>query len=257
LTLPQAAFLFAAGALGGALNAVAGGGSFVAFPALLFTGVGPVAANATNTLALWVGVTASGGAYRKYLNISKRVMIPLIATSIVGGLFGALLLIKTPPNTFLRVLPWLLLAATLLFAFGKHLNGRISAGISHESSNAAVTGASIFEFLVAIYGGYFGGGIGIMNLAMLAAVGMTDMHAMNALKVVLGGVINGVATFTFIATGAIAWREGAVMTVGAVIGGYFAAHYAQRLPQSWIRVFVIVTGSAMTIYFFVRAYAHT
>src|SRR5260221_11762944 len=105
-------------------------------------------------------------------------MIPLIATSIVGGLLGALLLIKTPPNTFLRVLPWLLLAATLLFAFGKHLTGRISAGISHESSNAAVTGASIFEFLVAIYDGYFRGCIGIMNLAMCVAVGM---HGMNAI----------------------------------------------------------------------------
>jgi uncharacterized membrane protein YfcA len=254
LTLPQAIFLFAAGALGGALNAVAGGGSFVAFPALLFTGVGPVAANATNTLALWVGVTASGGAYRKHLNISKRVMVPLILTSIVGGLAGAILLIKTPPQTFLRVLPWLLLGATLLFAFGKHLTGRISAGISHESSNKAVFGASVFELLVAVYGGYFGGGIGIMNLAMLAAVGMTDMHAMNALKVVLGGVINGVATLTFIATGAIAWKQGAAMTLGAIVGGYFAAHYAQRLPQAWIRAFVIVVGSAMTIYFFVRAY---
>jgi uncharacterized membrane protein YfcA len=254
LTLAQAIFLFVAGVLGGALNAVAGGGSFIAFPALLFTGVGPVAANATNTLALWVGVTASGGAYRKHLNISKRVMIPLIATSVVGGLLGALLLIKTPPNTFLRVLPWLLLAATLLFAFGKHLTGRISAGISHESSNAAVTGASIFELLVAVYGGYFGGGMGIMNLAMLAALGMTDIHAMNALKVVLGGFINGVATVTFIATGAIVWKQGVVMTAGAIFGGFFAAHYAQRLPQSWIRVFVIVIGSGMTVYFFIRAY---
>jgi uncharacterized protein len=254
LTLAPAIFLFAAGALGGALNAVAGGGSFIAFPALLFTGVGAVAANATNTLALWVGVTASGGAYRKHLNISKRVMVPLIATSVVGGLVGAMLLIRTPAQTFLRVLPWLMLGATLLFAFGKHLTGRISAGISHESSNAAVAGASIFELLVAIYGGYFGGGIGIMNLAMLAAVGMTDMHAMNALKVVLGGVINGVATFTFIVTGALAWKQGIVMTLGALVGGYFAAHYAQRLPQSWIRAFVIIVGSAMTVYFFFRAY---
>ncbi len=254
MTHAQAIFLFAAGVLGGALNAVAGGGSFIAFPALLFTGVGPVAANATNTLALWVGVTASGGAYRKHLNISKRVMIPLIATSIIGGLAGALLLIKTSPQTFLRVLPWLLLGATLLFAFGKHVTGRISAGISHESSNAAVAGASIFELFVAIYGGYFGGGMGIMNLAMLAAIGMTDMHAMNALKVVLGGFINGVATFTFIATGAIVWKQGAVMTLGAIAGGYFGAHYAQRLPQTWIRAFVIIVGSAMTVYFFARAY---
>jgi len=255
LTLPQAIFLFTAGALGGALNAVAGGGSFIAFPALLFVGVGPVAANATNTLALWVGVTASGGAYRKHLNISRRVLIPLIVMSIVGGLAGAVLLIKTPANTFLRVLPWLLLGATLLFAFGKHLTGKISAGISHESSNAAVAGACVFELFVAVYGGYFGGGMGIMNLAMLAAIGMTDIHAMNALKVVLGGFINGVATFTFIATGAVVWRQGAVMTAGALLGGYCAAHYAQRLPQSWIRAFVIAIGFAMTIYFFLRAYA--
>jgi len=246
--------LFAAGALGGAINAVAGGGSFVTFPALLFTGVGPVAANATNTLALWIGVTASGGAYRKHLNISRRVMIPLILTSIVGGLAGAILLVKTPAQTFLRVLPWLLLGATLLFAFGKHLTGRMAAGISHESSNTAVAGASVFELGVAIYGGYFGGGMGIMNLAMLSALGMTDIHAMNALKVVLAGVTNGVATLTFIAAGAILWPQAIVMTLGASLGGYFAAHYAQRLPQSWIRLFVLLVASAMTVYFFVRAY---
>jgi uncharacterized membrane protein YfcA len=250
----QAIFLFAAGALGGAINAVAGGGSFVAFPALLFTGVAPVPANATNTLALWVGVTASGGAYWKRLSITPRVMIPLVATSIVGGLAGAMLLIKTPAQTFLRVLPWLLLGATLLFAFGKHLTGRIAAGISHESSNAAVAGASIFELIVAVYGGYFGGGMGIMNLAMLAALGMTDIHEMNALKVVLGGVINGVAAIAFVAAGAIVWPQAVVMTMGAIAGGYFAAHYAQRLPQWWIRAFVIFVGGAMTIYFFIRAY---
>jgi uncharacterized protein len=250
----QAIFLFAAGALGGALNAVAGGGSFVAFPALLFTGVAPVPANATNTLALWIGVTASGGAYRKRLNISRRVMLPLIVTSVIGGLAGALLLIRTPAQTFLRVLPWLLLAATLLFAFGKHLTGRIAAGISHESSNAAITGASVFELIVSIYGGYFGGGLGIMNLAMFAALGMTDMHAMNALKVVLGGVINGVAAFTFVATGAIVWPQAVVMTLGAIAGGYLAAHYAQKLPQASISSFVICVGSAMTVYFFIRAY---
>ena len=140
MDIRQAIVLFAAGALGGAINAVAGGGSFVAFPALLFTGVAPVAANATNTLALWIGVTASGGAYRKRLDISRRVMIPLVVTSVVGGLAGAILLVKTPGQTFLRVLPWLLLGATLLFAFGKHVTGRIAAGVSRESSNRAVAG---------------------------------------------------------------------------------------------------------------------
>jgi uncharacterized membrane protein YfcA len=253
LTAIHAIFLFVAAALGGGLNAVAGGGSFIAFPALLFTGVPPVPANATNTLALWVGVTASGGAYRKRLRTSRRVMVPLIITSVLGGIAGAFLLIKTPAQTFLHVLPWLMLAATLLFAFGKHLTGRISAGISHDASARALMGANIFELIVAVYGGYFGGGIGIMNLAMLAAMGMTDIHEMNALKVILGGVINGVATLMFIALGAILWPQALVMTVGATLGGYASAHYAQKLPQSWIRGLVMVVGTSMTIYFFVQS----
>jgi len=254
LNLHNAIFLFFAGALGGAINAVAGGGSFVSFPALLFTGVPPIPANATNTLALWVGTTASGGAYPQKLNISRRVMIPLALTSVLGGLAGAFLLIKTPAQTFLHVLPWLMLGATLLFAFGKHLTGRISAGISHDATNAAVAGASLFELLVAVYGGYFGGGIGIMNLAMLSALGMTDIHAMNKLKVILGGVINGVATITFIVTRAIVWPQAIVMTAGSLLGGYSCAHFAQKLPQSWVKSFVILVGTAMTIYFFIRGY---
>jgi uncharacterized protein len=181
-------------------------------------------------------------------------MIPLIVTSVIGGLAGAFLLIKTPAQTFLKVMPWLMLGATLLFAFGKHLTGRIAAGISSDASRGAITGASVFELVVAVYGGYFGGGIGIMNLAMLAAMGMTDIHDMNALKVVLGGVINGVATVTFVITGAIVWPQAIVMTLGAILGGYFAAHYAQKLPQSWIRAFVILVGAAMTVYFFVVGY---
>jgi uncharacterized membrane protein YfcA len=236
------------------MNAVAGGGSFVAFPALLFTGVAPVPANATNTLSLWAGTAASGGAYRNRLNLPRRILIPLLIMSLVGGLAGALLLIKTPAHTFLRVIPWLMLGATLLFTFGKHLTGRISAGISHEASNGAVAGASLFELLVAIYGGYFGGGIGIMNLAMFAALGMTDIHAMNALKIVLVTVINGVAALTFIVTGSILWPQALVMIVGATCGGYSAAHFAQRLPQHLVRAMVILLGFTMTIYFFVKAY---
>jgi uncharacterized protein len=254
LSLHQAIFLFFAGALGGAINAVAGGGSFVAFPALLFTGVPPIPANATNTLALWIGTTASGGAYRKQLGIRRRIMVPLIVTSVIGGVVGAFLLIKTPAHTFLRVLPWLLLGATLLFAFGKKLTGRISAGIAHESSDRAIVGAAIFELGVAVYGGYFGGGLGIVNLAMLAALGMTNIHAMNKLKVILGAVINGVAAIAFVATGYILWPQAGVMTAGAVVGGFGSAHYAQKLPQVWIRAFVIAIGALMTVYFFWQAY---
>jgi uncharacterized membrane protein YfcA len=120
------------------MNAVAGGGSFVCFPALLFTGVPPIPANATNTLSLWVGTAVSGGAYRRHFDLPRRILLPLVSMSLVGGLAGALLLIKTPAHTFLRVIPWLMLGATLLFTFGRHLTGRISAGISHQASKAAI-----------------------------------------------------------------------------------------------------------------------
>jgi len=233
---------------------VAGGGSFIAFPALLFTGIGPIPANATNTFSLWVGTAASGGAYRNHLKIPWRILIPLLIMGLLGGVAGALLLIKTPVHTFLRLIPWLMLAATLLFAFGKHLTGRLSARISHEASNEAVLGASIVELLVAIYGGYFGGGIGIMNLAMFAALGMTDIHEMNALKLVLVTVINGVATVTFVITGVIVWPQALVMLAGAVLGGYTVAHHAQKLPHRLVRGIIIFTGFGMTIYFLLRAY---
>jgi uncharacterized membrane protein YfcA len=254
LSFSHAILLFFAGALAGAMNAVAGGGSFVAFPTLLFTGVPPIPANATNTLSLWVGTAVSGGAYRRHLNLPRRVLLPLVSMGLLGGLAGALLLIKTPAHTFLRLIPWLMLAATLLFTFGRHLTGRLSSGISHQASNAAIAGASCFELLVAIYGGYFGGGIGIINLAMFAALGMTDIHEMNALKIVLVAVINGVAAVTFIATGSIVWPQALVMIVGAGLGGYASAHYAQKLPQSLVRATIIVLGTGMTIYFFLKAY---
>jgi uncharacterized membrane protein YfcA len=255
LDLHIAIFLFFAGVLGGALNAVAGGGSFIAFPALMFSGVPPIQANATNAVALWVGVTASSGAYRKHLDISRRVMVPLAVTSVIGGIVGAFLLLRTPAHTFLRVLPWLMLGATLLFVFGARLSRGSKSGLAHDASTTAIAVAATFELVVAVYGGYFGGGVGIMNLAMLAALGMTDIHAMNALKVVLGGIINGVAVITFVVAGAVAWKPGFIMIAGAIVGGYFGAHYAQKLPQSWIRAFVIAVGTGMTIYFFWKAYA--
>ena len=201
-----------------------------------------------------MGVTASTGAYRKHLEISRRIMIPLAVTSIIGGIGGAYLLLHTPAHTFLRVLPWLMLGATLLFIFGGRLAGS-QKGLAHDISTRALVFASLFELVVAIYGGYFGGGVGILNLAMLAAIGMTDIHAMNALKVVLGGVINGISVVTFIVAGVVAWKQGGIMIAGAIVGGYLGAHYAQKLPPMWIRAFVIVVGIGMTTYFFWKAYA--
>jgi uncharacterized membrane protein YfcA len=254
LTLEFVIFLFFAGVLGGALNSVAGGGSFIAFPALLFTGVPPIPANATNTIALWTAAAASGGAYRSRLDVPRRVMIPLLAASLVGGLAGAFLLLKTPAHTFMRMLPWLTLGATLLFAFGKKLAGGRTSMIEHEVSNAALAGTTLFQLCVAVYGGYFGGGMGIVMLAMLAILGMTDIHAMNALKTVMGFVINGVAVVTFIVARAVYWKHGIVMIIGGIVGGYLGAHYALKMPPKWIRVFVVTVGAGMTVYFFWESY---
>jgi len=248
LNFGQAILLFVAGVLGGVLNAVAGGGSFVAFPALLFTGVPPIPANATNSLALWSGIVASGGAYREKLDVPRRVLLPLLITSVIGGLLGAFLLLKTPAHTFMEVLPWLMLGATLLFVFGPRLAAGRPSSVGRDATSAAIFVASVFELAVAVYGGYFGGAVGIINLAMLAAIGMTDIHAMNALKSVLGSAINGVVKR------AVYWPQALVMIVGAVVGGYFGAHYAQKLPQNWVRGFVVLVGAGMTIYFFVKAY---
>jgi len=254
LNFGQAILLFVAGVLGGALNAVAGGGSFIAFPALLFTGVPPIPANATNSLSLWTGIVASGGAYRNQLDVPWRVLLPLLVTSVIGGILGAFLLLRTPAHTFMEVLPWMMLGATLLFVFGPRLAAGRPSKVGADATVGAIVVASVFELAVAVYGGYFGGAVGIVNLAMLAAIGMTDIHAMNALKSVLGTAINGVATLVFIVKRAVYWPQALVMIAGAVIGGYFGAHYAQKLPQNWVRAFVILVGAGMTIYFFAKAY---
>ena len=254
LTPQTVVFLFVAGALGGALNSVAGGGSFIAFPALLFTGVPPIQANATNTIALWTGAVASGGAYRSRLDVPRRMLIPLLSASLTGGLAGALLLLKTPAHTFMHILPWLTLGATLLFAFGKEIAGGRKSVIEHDTRAAALIAATLFQLCVGIYGGYFGGGMGIVMLAMLAALGMTDIHAMNALKSVMGSVINGVAVVTFIIARAVYWRHGVIMILGGIAGGYLGAHYAMKLPQRWMRWFVVLVGAGMTVYFFWKAY---
>lgn len=240
--------------LGGTMNAMAGGGSFVSFPMLLFTGVPAVPANATNTVALWTGLIFSGGAFRHHLKVRRLILVVLAGVSLLGGTIGAILLLRTPAQTFLRVLPWLMLAATLLFIFGRKLIPARAPQAVHEVGPRAIVLASFFQLLVAIYGGYFGGGMGIVILAMLAAFGMADMHEMNALKIVLSSSTNGIAVLVFIASRAVYWHQALIMIVGAAIGGYFGAHYSLRLPQSWVRRFVIGVGSFMTVYFFVRAY---
>lgn len=236
------------------LNAVAGGGSFIGFPALLFSGVPAVPANATNTVALWAGLAFSGGAFRHQLKVQRSVLICLPAVSVVGGALGALLLLRTPGETFLRVIPWLMLFAVLLFIFGPRITRGRTATVTRAPSTKAIVVASCFQLMVAIYGGYFGGGMGFVILAMLTMLGMADIHEMNAFKVVLSSSTNGVAIIIFILRHAVYWPQAVVMICGAAAGGYLGAHYSMRLPRIWVRWFVIVVGSGMTAYFFVRAY---
>jgi hypothetical protein len=254
LSLQTTILLFVASAIGGVLNAVAGGGSFISFPALLFSGVPPIPANATNTVAVWVGVIASSGAYRKRLDVSRRVLIPLAASSLLGGIAGACLLLHTPARTFMRLLPWFMLGANLLFIFGGRVSRAFRISIGKDTTTSALISATLVELLIGVYAGYFGAGIGILNLAMLTALGMTDIHAINALKVILDSVMNGVAVVVFVAAGIIFWREAGIMIAGGVIGGYFGAHYAQKLPAAWVRNFVIAVGSAVTTYYFWKSY---
>lgn len=245
--------LFLAAVLGGVLNAVAGGGSFIAFPALLLTGVPPVPANATNTVALWTGLAFSGGAFRHHLNVRRTILITLTVVSSIGGIVGALLLLRTPAHTFLRVLPWLMLAATSLFIAGPNLT-KDNPRIGGTPGLGALTAAAFFQLLVGIYGGYFGGGMGIVVLAMLTAFGMADIHEMNAFKIVLSSATNGIAVLIFIFKHAVFWPQAIVMIGGAALGGYFGARYSLRLPRLWVRWFVIAVGTGMTAYFFVHAY---
>jgi hypothetical protein len=256
LHFSRALFLFFAAGIAGTLNALAGGGSFISFPALLFTGVPAVEANATNTVALWPGLAASTLAYLKRLDIPRRLLIPLLATSVAGGWVGALLLLKTPQHTFLRLVPWLLLGGTLLFAFGNTIRtiaGKGGAiGDLRATSWQAITVSSFVELLVAIYGGYFGAGIGFITLGMLAALGMRDIHAMGAIRTLLAAAINAAAVITFIVAGAVLWPQFAVMVAGALAGGWFGAHFAQKADPRKVRAFIIILGLAMSAYFFVR-----
>ena len=256
LHFSQVLSLFFAAGIAGTLNALAGGGSFISFPVLLFLRVPPVEANATNTVALWPGLAASALAYLKRLNVPLRLLIPLLVTSVAGGWAGALLLLKTPQHTFLHLVPWLLLSGTLLFAFGNTLRtiaGKTSVvdGLSAATWQAIVI-SSLVELLVAVYGGYFGAGIGFIILGMLAALGMRDIHAMGAIRTLLAAAINAAAVITFILAGAVLWRVCAVMVAGALAGGWFGAHYAQKADPRKVRGFVIGVGIVMSLYFFIK-----
>lgn len=241
-------FLFFAAALGGAINSVAGGGSFVAFPALLFAGAAPIAANATNAVALWPASAASAVAYRRELHDIRRELVAMGAAALVGGLAGSLLLLRTSESRFVLLIPWLLLFATVLFTFGGAMGARA------RRVEAPLWVAIVAQFFISIYGGYFGGGIGIMMLAVLSLLGMRDIHRMNALKTILATLINGVAVVAFIVAGMVDWRRGVVMVAGGIAGGYAGAAIARRVQSKHVRRLVLAIAWTMTVYFFARTY---
>jgi uncharacterized protein len=257
VTFPHMLILFLLAVVGGTLNSVAGGGSFFTFPALIFVGVPAIAANASNTVALWPGSVASMWAYRHELAQQKRsFLILMVSTSLIGGIIGAQLLLHTPASIFQGLIPYLLLLATLLFALSGPITTRLrmrNVGKARLSPSMIIM-VALAQLIIATYGGYFGGGIGILMLATLSMMGMEDIHVMNGLKTALASCINGVAVVIFILARAVVWPETLLMIVGAVIGGYGGAYYARKINPGLIRIFVIVVGFAMSAYFFINIY---
>lgn len=239
--LPGAAAFFA-----GAMNSVAGGGSFLSFPALLFAGVAPISANATNNAAMWVGTLGSARGYREEIRAQRRLLPPILIVSVAGSLLGAVTLLLTPAATFERLIPWLLLFATCVFAASPRLTRKGPQTPHHATWQLAV------QFGVAIYGGYFGAGMGILMLAVLAFSGLPNFNAQNAVKNVLAVAINGVALVPFAIARVVDWRFALPMAALALLGGYVGARVFRRVPPRVARAIVIAIGAAMTVAFFIR-----
>lgn len=232
---------------GGVINAVAGGGTLLTFPALLAFGISPLKANATSTLALVIGTSGGMFGNRQFIPAIKPWLRRFLPVSIVGGLIGSVLLTHTSNQTFAKLVPFLILFATLLFL----LQGLVRRFAIAESKSVSITGAILFQFAVAIYGGYFGAGIGILMLATLGFIGMSNIYEMNTLKTILGSLINLMAALWFMAAGLIAWLPALIMTAGAVAGYFAGAHFSQRISQARVRHIVTAIGfaiSAITFY---------
>jgi hypothetical protein len=245
-----------AAAIGGAINAIAGGGTLITFPALVGLGVPAIVANATSTVALWPGALGSMYGYRRELSGARAWAIRFAAPSLVGGLAGAVLLLRTPGERFDQIVPWLVLGATLLFLVQRPLMAALrdrsrAATPAVDPASASPTAALLlFQFGVAVYGGYFGAGIGILMLAALGLMGFTNIHRMNGLKNWGGLCINVTAAATFAIRGFVDWPVAIAMAIGAIAGGYAGSRLAQKVPQEWVRWAVIVIGFAAALWLF-------
>ncbi|MFL6386406.1 MAG: sulfite exporter TauE/SafE family protein [Terriglobales bacterium] len=238
-----------AGLIAGAMNAAAGGGSFVSVPALIYIGIPSVSANMSSTIALYPGSLTSAWAYRgnfqAILNVSVRAMF--LAT-LAGGLVGAVLLLLTPSSAFDKIIPWLLLLGSLAFALGPWLGARLR---KYYRPNTAFLIAA--QFLLGVYGGYFGGAVGIMMMAVWSVLGLTDIRAMNAVKVVLVAAANTIAALCFALVGSVAWRETLIMLLAAALGGYAGAQLTLRLNGPKVRIGISLINFLITaVFFYIR-----
>jgi uncharacterized membrane protein YfcA len=243
--------IFVIGFVASAINAIAFGGSLISFPTLIWLGVPPIIANATNTAAVWPGSLGAVWGYRREIAQTAPRMYWLIVPSIAGAIAGAMLLRVTPAEVFDRLVPLLILFATLLFAVQERVQRWLNLAPEHHGSMwfAAAMG---FQFLVSVYGGYFGAGMGILMLAALAILGHEDIHQMNGLKNLLAVFINAVAAAYFLFAGMVRGTDALVMAAGAAIGGVAAAGLARRMGRKAVRRAVIVVGFAMTLVLFLR-----
>jgi hypothetical protein len=254
LTVMAAAFL------AGAINSIAGGGTLVSFPALMGIGMTGQQANVTSTLALWPGSIGGFWGHREDLVGIREFALRLMPPSLLGGALGAWLMLVTPQKVFDQLVPWLILVATILLAANDPVNRLLKKMGSHDRTPGWWIGAMVFQFIVGIYGGYFGAGIGILMLAALSLLGLTDIHQMNGLKNLLALCINGVAIFAFLAMeflrhpGNVQWTYMLVMAVAAGLGGLFGSHMAHRVGRKTVRVGVVSIGFILSAWYFYKRY---
>jgi uncharacterized membrane protein YfcA len=244
--------VFAAACAGGAVNSVAGGGTLLTVPTLIWLGVPAINANATSTVALWPGSLSGAWGFRREMRQTDPRVYALVVPSLMGGLAGAILLRYTPPDLFERLIPALILFATFLFMVQEPLQRRFNLTALHHARSHWLSWTMLFQLIVGIYGGYFGAGIGIMMLAALSLMGHTDIHQMNGLKNLLAVAINGIAMIYLMFTDLIRWDDALVMAAGAIVGALIGAGTARRVGRNAVRHTVVAVGFAMALSMFLR-----
>jgi hypothetical protein len=252
----QHAWLVIASFLAGVLNAMAGGGSFLSFPALLGVGVLPIQANATNTVALWPGQFTSIAAYWTDLKANLSLVLPVCSAALLGGVSGAIVLLRTGQATFMALVPWLLLLAAGLFAVSGPVSRWLQrARVSSPGKKPNLAPLWIGLVVVCFYIGYFGAGAGFLVMSLLAVFGIQNINQVNALKVVATTTANGIAVLTFIVEKQIVWKYCLLMMIAAAVGGYLGARYSRRMDPRFMRMLVVMIGLGMAAYFFWKQYA--